>query len=103
MVLICDSCSQRPAICYCFVDEAFLCTKCDASIHSANVLASKHDRVPLYDADKVLPSERKKERKRKRNQSCKILVFLTATYHCTINIAIAVAVLERSRRLQRKS
>ena len=59
MVLICDSCNQRPSVCYCFVDEAFLCTKCDASIHTANALASKHDRISLYDADKVVLSKKK--------------------------------------------
>ena len=32
---------------YCPADAAALCVPCDAAVHSANPLASRHERVPL--------------------------------------------------------
>ncbi|CAI9767287.1 unnamed protein product [Fraxinus pennsylvanica] len=43
----CDSCLQKRARWYCSADDAFLCQSCDASVHSANQLASRHRRVRL--------------------------------------------------------
>jgi len=38
-----------PASIYCQQDNAFLCLGCDASIHSANLLSSRHTRLPCCD------------------------------------------------------
>ncbi|XP_040999311.1 zinc finger protein CONSTANS-LIKE 16-like [Juglans microcarpa x Juglans regia] len=43
----CDSCVRRRASWFCAADDAFLCQACDASVHSANQLASRHERVRL--------------------------------------------------------
>lgn len=43
----CDSCLRRRARWYCAADDAFLCQACDASVHSANPLARRHDRLRL--------------------------------------------------------
>ncbi|XP_019432472.1 PREDICTED: zinc finger protein CONSTANS-LIKE 16-like isoform X2 [Lupinus angustifolius] len=43
----CDSCITKRARWYCAADDAFLCEACDSSIHSANQLARKHERVRL--------------------------------------------------------
>ncbi|GMP58862.1 hypothetical protein CsSME_00022376 [Camellia sinensis var. sinensis] len=43
----CDNCIKRRARWYCTADDAFLCQTCDASVHSANPLASRHERVRL--------------------------------------------------------
>jgi hypothetical protein len=41
----CDSCLRRRARWYCAADDAFLCQVCDASVHSANPLARRHERL----------------------------------------------------------
>nr|WED40981.1 CONSTANS-like 16A [Mangifera indica] len=46
-VRACDGCLRRRARWYCAADDAFLCQACDASVHSANQLASRHERVRL--------------------------------------------------------
>lgn len=46
-VRACDSCLRRRARWYCTADDAFLCQSCDSSVHSANPLARRHDRVRL--------------------------------------------------------
>lgn len=46
----CDSCLHKRARWYCAADDAFLCQGCDASVHSANQLASRHERVRLGSA-----------------------------------------------------
>ncbi|KAK3028049.1 hypothetical protein RJ639_038622, partial [Escallonia herrerae] len=46
----CDSCLVKRARWYCAADDAFLCRGCDSSIHSANQLASRHERVRLETA-----------------------------------------------------
>ncbi|KAF8037657.1 hypothetical protein BT93_B0509 [Corymbia citriodora subsp. variegata] len=43
----CDSCLRRRARWYCAADDAFLCQGCDSSVHSANQLARRHERVRL--------------------------------------------------------
>ncbi|ESQ28416.1 hypothetical protein EUTSA_v10018663mg [Eutrema salsugineum] len=43
----CDSCVKRRARWYCAADDAFLCHSCDGSVHSANPLARRHERVRL--------------------------------------------------------
>ncbi|KAL3654407.1 hypothetical protein CASFOL_004088 [Castilleja foliolosa] len=43
----CDSCLKKLARWYCAADDAFLCQSCDSSVHSANPLARRHERVRL--------------------------------------------------------
>ncbi|CAH9139909.1 unnamed protein product [Cuscuta epithymum] len=43
----CDCCIGKTAGWYCPADDAFLCQSCDRSVHSANLLARRHQRVPL--------------------------------------------------------
>ncbi|KAK8583716.1 hypothetical protein V6N13_109112 [Hibiscus sabdariffa] len=43
----CDGCLHKRARWYCAADDAFLCQGCDTSVHSANQLASRHERVRL--------------------------------------------------------
>lgn len=43
----CDGCMRRRARWYCAADDAFLCQACDSSVHSANPLARRHQRVRL--------------------------------------------------------
>ena len=45
-----DGCSKKRARWFCAVDDAFLCQACDYSVHSANQLASRHERVRLETA-----------------------------------------------------
>ncbi|KAG6389935.1 hypothetical protein SASPL_151410 [Salvia splendens] len=49
----CDSCVRKRASWYCTADDAFLCQSCDSTVHSANPLARRHERVCLKT---VLPS-----------------------------------------------
>ncbi|XP_027341568.1 zinc finger protein CONSTANS-LIKE 16-like isoform X2 [Abrus precatorius] len=46
----CDSCVRRRARWFCAADDAFLCHGCDTLVHSANQLASRHERVRLQTA-----------------------------------------------------
>ncbi|KAF3970344.1 hypothetical protein ACB098_08G014000 [Castanea mollissima] len=46
----CDSCVRKRARWYCPADDAFLCQVCDSSVHSANQLARRHERVRLKTA-----------------------------------------------------
>jgi len=43
----CDGCLRRRARWYCAADDAFLCKGCDTSVHSANPLARRHERLRL--------------------------------------------------------
>lgn len=58
----CDNCIKRRARWYCASDDAFLCQSCDSSVHSANSLARRHERVRLKTTpfippfDDVVPS-----------------------------------------------
>ncbi|KAK4789882.1 hypothetical protein SAY86_017186 [Trapa natans] len=46
----CDNCIRKRARWYCAADDAFLCQSCDVSVHSANPLARRHERVRLKTA-----------------------------------------------------
>lgn len=46
----CESCLKVRARWYCAADDAFLCHSCDNMVHSANQLASRHERVKLQTA-----------------------------------------------------
>ncbi|KAL8157466.1 zinc finger protein CONSTANS-LIKE 16-like [Apium graveolens] len=52
----CDSCIKKRARWYCAADDAFLCQACDSSVHSANLLADRHERVRLKTASTELCS-----------------------------------------------
>ncbi|KAG0492743.1 hypothetical protein HPP92_006141 [Vanilla planifolia] len=41
----CDGCLRRRARWYCAADDAFLCQPCDSSVHSANQVARRHERL----------------------------------------------------------
>lgn len=41
----CDVCLRERARWYCAADEAYLCDRCDGSVHSANSVARRHERV----------------------------------------------------------
>ncbi len=43
----CDVCGIQRARWYCGADEAYLCANCDTTVHGANALALRHDRVRL--------------------------------------------------------
>ncbi|KAI4331506.1 hypothetical protein MLD38_029691 [Melastoma candidum] len=43
----CDGCLKTRARWYCSADDAFLCQECDMSVHSANQLARRHERIRL--------------------------------------------------------
>ncbi|KAG6526278.1 zinc finger protein CONSTANS-LIKE 16-like [Zingiber officinale] len=51
----CDGCLRRRARWFCEADEAFLCQSCDVSVHSANPLARRHQRVRLNTASSLEP------------------------------------------------
>ncbi|XP_073131861.1 zinc finger protein CONSTANS-LIKE 3 [Henckelia pumila] len=53
---ICDACKTARAAVFCRPDSAFLCTTCDANIHAANKLASRHARVFLCDVCEQAPA-----------------------------------------------
>lgn len=42
---LCDSCKSASATVFCRADTAYLCITCDAKVHAANKLASRHARV----------------------------------------------------------
>lgn len=46
----CDGCVKKRARWYCAADDAFLCQVCDSSVHCANPLAKRHERVRLKTA-----------------------------------------------------
>ncbi|KAE9589431.1 hypothetical protein Lal_00000143 [Lupinus albus] len=47
---VCDNCITKRARWYCAADDAFLCQACDSSVHSANPLARRHERLRLKTA-----------------------------------------------------
>ncbi|KAK4785264.1 hypothetical protein SAY86_001953 [Trapa natans] len=61
----CDNCIRKRARWYCAADDAFLCHPCDASVHSANPLARRHERVQLMKSSlrhlNGFPDEKNKE------------------------------------------
>ncbi|KAL1541716.1 zinc finger protein CONSTANS-LIKE 16-like [Salvia divinorum] len=52
----CDSCLLKRARWFCAADDAFLCQSCDGEVHSANQLASRHERVRLETSSCAAPS-----------------------------------------------
>ncbi|XP_060185505.1 zinc finger protein CONSTANS-LIKE 16-like [Lycium barbarum] len=53
----CDNCIRKRARWYCAADDAFLCQSCDSSVHSANSLARRHERVRLKTSSLKLSDE----------------------------------------------
>lgn len=62
----CDNCIRKRARWYCAADDAFLCQSCDASVHSANPLARRHERVRLKTASLRHPNEFLEEKTKER-------------------------------------
>ncbi|KAK9097924.1 hypothetical protein Syun_024969 [Stephania yunnanensis] len=52
----CDSCKAASALLFCRADSAFLCISCDAKIHGANKLASRHERVWICEVCEQAPA-----------------------------------------------
>ncbi|XP_061359012.1 zinc finger protein CONSTANS-LIKE 2-like [Gastrolobium bilobum] len=42
---LCDTCQSAACTVYCRVDSAYLCSSCDARVHAANNIASRHHRM----------------------------------------------------------
>ncbi|GMY24495.1 zinc finger protein CONSTANS-LIKE 2-like [Fagus crenata] len=53
---ICDTCRSAACTVYCRADSAYLCTGCDARIHAANRVASRHERVWVCEACERAPA-----------------------------------------------
>ncbi|OVA02102.1 zinc finger protein [Macleaya cordata] len=52
----CDSCKSASALLFCRADSAFLCISCDSNIHTANKLASRHERVWMCEVCEQAPA-----------------------------------------------
>ncbi|KZV45606.1 Zinc finger protein CONSTANS-LIKE 2 [Dorcoceras hygrometricum] len=52
----CDTCRSAACTVYCRADMAYLCGSCDARIHAANLLASRHERVWVCEACERAPA-----------------------------------------------
>ncbi|XP_074590941.1 zinc finger protein CONSTANS-LIKE 2-like [Curcuma longa] len=52
----CDACRTAASAVYCRADAAFLCGGCDARVHTANRVASRHERVWVCEACAVAPA-----------------------------------------------
>ncbi|XP_073292925.1 zinc finger protein CONSTANS-LIKE 2-like isoform X2 [Primulina huaijiensis] len=52
----CDTCHSTACTVYCRADMAYLCSSCDARIHAANLLASRHERVLVCEACERAPA-----------------------------------------------
>ncbi|MQM07888.1 hypothetical protein Taro_040737 [Colocasia esculenta] len=52
----CDACRGAPALLFCRADSAFLCGACDARVHGANRVASRHERVWLCEVCEQAPA-----------------------------------------------
>lgn len=53
---ICDTCRVAACTVYCRADSAYLCSGCDATIHAANRVASRHERVWVCEACERAPA-----------------------------------------------
>lgn len=53
---VCDTCRSAACTVYCRADSAYLCTGCDARIHAANKVASRHERVWVCEACERAPA-----------------------------------------------
>ncbi|ESQ41563.1 hypothetical protein EUTSA_v10015486mg [Eutrema salsugineum] len=56
MARACDTCRSTPCTVYCRADSAYLCTSCDAQVHSANRVASRHKRVQVCESCERAPA-----------------------------------------------
>nr|BAI59733.1 Heading date1 [Oryza sativa] len=52
----CDGCRAAPSVVYCRADAAYLCASCDARVHAANRVASRHERVRVCEACEQAPA-----------------------------------------------
>ncbi|CAM6099773.1 unnamed protein product [Calypogeia fissa] len=55
----CDVCARKRSRWYCAADEAYLCDACDSSVHAANALAFRHERVRLTPNGNPMKVERR--------------------------------------------
>lgn len=53
---LCDACKSATAALFCRADSAFLCPSCDAKVHAANKLASRHARVVVCEVCEQSPA-----------------------------------------------
>ncbi|KQK18616.1 zinc finger protein HD1 [Brachypodium distachyon] len=53
---LCDGCCTLPSVVYCYADCAYLCASCDARVHAANRVASRHERLRLTEASEHTPA-----------------------------------------------
>nr|AEN71141.1 constans-like protein [Chrysanthemum x morifolium] len=53
---LCDTCRSAPCTVYCRADSAYLCAGCDAHVHAANRVASRHKRVRVCEACERAPA-----------------------------------------------
>ncbi|KAK3019236.1 hypothetical protein RJ639_004680 [Escallonia herrerae] len=53
---LCESCKRASASLFCRADSAFLCVGCDAKVHAANKLASRHARVWMCEVCEQAPA-----------------------------------------------
>lgn len=56
MERICEFCKALRPVVYCKADAAHLCLSCDAKVHSANTLSSRHLRTVLCDSCRFRPA-----------------------------------------------
>ncbi|KFK25823.1 hypothetical protein AALP_AA8G166000 [Arabis alpina] len=52
----CDTCRSAACTVYCRADSAYLCTSCDAQVHAANRVASRHERVRVCESCERAPA-----------------------------------------------
>jgi hypothetical protein len=53
---VCDTCRAAACTVYCRADSAYLCTGCDARVHAANRVASRHERVRVCESCERAPA-----------------------------------------------
>ncbi|GMN57614.1 hypothetical protein TIFTF001_026722 [Ficus carica] len=54
---VCDTCRSAACAVYCRADSAYLCAGCDARVHAANRVASRHERVYVCEACERAPAQ----------------------------------------------
>lgn len=53
---VCETCRSAACTVYCRADSAYLCGGCDARVHAANRVASRHERVWMCEACERAPA-----------------------------------------------
>ncbi|KAH8511198.1 hypothetical protein H0E87_008662 [Populus deltoides] len=53
---LCDTCRAAACTVYCRADSAYLCAGCDARVHAANRVASRHERVWVCESCERAPA-----------------------------------------------